>query len=58
MRRVLRIAHNTILKVITLLAAAAFWLGALSLDSESLIPTAMVMGGIVWLGLFYWAQER
>lgn len=50
--------HNTILRSITALAAATCVIGAILLDSESLIPTAMVIGGIVWLGLFYWAQER
>ncbi|EEP28234.1 hypothetical protein [Shuttleworthella satelles] len=50
--------HNTILRSITALAAAAFVIGAMLLDSESLIPAAMVMGGIVWLTLFYYAQER
>lgn len=55
MKRRLR---NTILRSITAMAAAAFVIGAMLLDSESLIPTAMVMGGIVWLTLFYYAQER
>lgn len=55
MRRKIR---NTILRTITAIAAATCVIGAMLLDSESLIPTAMVMGGIVWLGLFYWAQER
>ena len=50
--------HNTILRTITAIAAATCVIGAMLLDSESLIPAAMVMGGIVWLGLFYWAQER
>ena len=50
--------HNTILRSITALAAATCVIGAMLLDSESLIPAAMVMGGTVWLGLFYWAQER
>ena len=50
--------HNTILRSITALAAAAFVIGAMTLDSDSPIPAAMAMGGIVWLGLFYWAQER
>lgn len=50
--------HNTILRTITTLAAATCVIGAMLLDSESLIPAAMVMGGTVWLGLFYWAQER
>lgn len=50
--------HNAILRMITAIAAAAFVIGAMLLDSESLIPAAMVLGGIVWLGLFYWAQER
>lgn len=55
MRRKLR---NTILRSITALAAATCVIGAMLLDSESLIPAAMVMGGIVWLTLFYYAQER
>lgn len=50
--------RNTILRSITAIAAATCVIGAMLLDSESLIPTAMVMGGIVWLGFFYWAQER
>ena len=50
--------HNTILRSITALAAATCVIGAMLLDSESLIPAAMMTGGIVWLGLFYWAQER
>lgn len=55
MRRKIR---NTILRTITALAAATCVIGAMLLDSESLIPTAMVFCGIVWLGLFYYAQER
>ena len=50
--------HNTILRSITALAAATCVIGAMLLDSESLIPAAMMMGGIVWLALFYYAQER
>ena len=50
--------HNTILRTITALAAATCVIGAMLLDSESLIPAAMMMGGIVWLTLFYYAQER
>ena len=50
--------HNTILRSITALAAATCVIGAMLLDSESLIPTAMVAGGLIWLGFFYWAQER
>lgn len=53
-----RAVKNAILQMITAIAAAAFVIGAMLLDSESLIPAAMVMGGTVWLGLFYWAQER
>ena len=55
MKRRLR---NTILRSITALAAATCVIGAMTLDSESLIPAAMVLGGIVWLTLFYYAQER
>lgn len=58
MRRVFRIAHNTLLRVVTLLAAAAFWLGALSLDSESWIPVAMVAGSLLWIVIFFIANDK
>lgn len=53
-----RAVKNAILQTITAIAAAAFVIGAMLLDSESLIPTAMVAGGLIWMGLFFYAQER
>ena len=53
-----RAVKNAILQMITAIAAAAFVIGAMTLDSNSLIPVVLVAGGLVWLGLFYWAQER
>lgn len=50
--------HNAILRIITILAAVICALGIMTLDSDSLIPFAMTMGGMAWLTLFYYAQER
>ena len=50
--------HNTILRSITALAAATCVIGAMTLDSDSQAPAVLVVGGLVWLSLFYWAQER
>lgn len=53
-----RAVKNAILQMITAIAATAFVIGAMTLDSDSPIPAAMVAGGLIWMGLFFYAQER
>lgn len=53
----MRKLHNTILLVTSMVAASALFWGILLLDSESWIPTVMVLGSLAWLVPFCWANE-
>lgn len=49
--------RNTILLMVSMVAASALFWGILLLDSESWIPVSMVLGGLAWLVPFCWVNE-
>lgn len=49
--------RNTILLMVSMVAASALLWGILLLDSKSWIPTLMVLGSLAWLVPFCWANE-
>lgn len=56
-KRLIRKAHDMILKVVTYIAISLFIVSACAIDSSSVIPLAVLGISLTWISLFCYAND-